>query len=181
MTQLNLAPNDQAPKNDGKKSIGVLSAAILAITAFLIIGGLFYGANKVFDFSQNIKSGDYQKSLQNIIFQNANVNSFAKNINNSSGGENQFDIMLEPKGTKTNSAQGSPCSDSDAHLKPNDIYIKGVIKDFRGKEVSADQCADSRFVMEKECQPDMNGGMSYGVSGTRHECLGGCYDGACRK
>lgn len=169
----------QQTNNPKKKFFGVFVLVALAAVILIVIGGLAYGIGKISDFSENIKAGDYQKSIQNIIFQNTNIGPTSKNINRSSGNGSQLDIMLAPNEVGTNSAQRPPCSDSDAHLKPNDIYVKGIIKDFRGKEMSADQCADSRFVIETECQPDDNGSGSYAISSTRHECLTMCDDGAC--
>lgn len=168
MTQLNLRPNDQISKNEGKKSIGVLSAAVLAILAFLIIGGLVYGADKVFNLAQNLKAGDYQKSFQNIIF--------------SGGGNANHPINQAPKIPSVN--MSNDCLDSDAGLSPRDIYSSGsAALSKNGIIVSAehDSCLDNFTVEEVKCWKETNGGNYYFLQGIPYPCSKGCINGACKE
>lgn len=189
MTQLNLAPNDQASKNDGKKSIGVLSAAILVITAFLIIGGLVYGANKVFDFSKRI--GDFNNfsdynmpSDQNAIFHynNQNANSVAKNINRSLGND-IVNPPVVPAPINSSAGINNNCIDSDAGLLSRDIYASGVttLTNISGQSITTayDSCRDNFTVEEVKCWKGSSGDNSYYLQRIPYPCPKGCVKGAC--
>jgi len=176
-----IQPHEQANETGRKKPANALMLIILIAAILLFLGGGAYVLFRAEEFVKNIDLSTDLKNFSNDNFRgSANINSRIRNTNNQAAG-NQLDIMLEPEGTNvnTNAKRPPPCLDSDAHLKPDDIYVKGIIKDSRGKEVSADQCADSRFVIETECQPDDNGSGSYAISSTRRECPTVCNNGAC--
>lgn len=191
MTQLNLAPNDQIFKNDGKKSIGVLSAVVLAIVAFLIIGGLVYGAGKVSDFSQKIGNfnsfSDYNiPNDQNVIFNHnsQNANSSARNVNRSLS-NNSVNQITNQVPINPSIGTGNNCVDSDSNLAAQDIYVKGVTSLFSNTgqvvAVANDSCRDVNMVEEVKCRKGVSGDNSYYLQRIPYPCPNGCANGACKE
>lgn len=189
MAQLVLKPNNQTPEDKSRKSIDALSVAVLAVSIFLIFGGLIYGAGKISDFSQKISNfnsfSDYNiPNDQNIIFRHnsQNANSAARNVNKSLGNDivNQFTNQAP-----INSSIGADnnCVDSDAGLLSRDIYASGVttLTSIGGQSVTTayDSCRDNFTVEEVKCWKGANGDNSYYLQRIPYPCSKGCLNGAC--